>query len=296
MHAIKLFGVHTALVSPMNDGGQLSHDDLAQLIETQINEGIHGLVSVGTTGESPTLTPTEHIEVIRQTVQQVNGRVPVIAGTGSNHTQEAIAFTRQADQANADGFLLVAPYYNKPSQEGLVHHFSQVAAVTEKPIILYSIPSRCGIAIAVDTVAQLHERCPHICAIKEAGGDADRVSQLRQTLGERFVILSGDDSLTLPFMAVGAQGVISVASNLIVKDLVKMVDHALNNDFATAEALHRKYFSLFKHLFIEPNPVAIKEALYQKRLIHSKTVRLPLCAMKESNRTLLLQTLDALNP
>ena len=293
MSSIDFSGVHTALITPMKNG-QVAYPDLGRLIKFQLNEGINGLVPVGTTGESATLEQTEHLKVIRYVVQQVKGRVPVIAGTGSNSTAEAIHLTQKADQAGADAFLHVAPYYNKPSQEGLFQHFSQVASITKKPIILYSIPSRCGISIEIETVARLYRKHPNICAIKEAGGSAERVSQLRQVLGSRYTILSGDDSLTIPFMSVGAKGVISVASNLVVKDLVKMVDLALKNDFCAAEKLHRKYYPLFKNIFIEPNPVPIKEALYRTKIIQSSVVRPPLCPMSTANRATLLNTLKKL--
>lgn len=293
MSSIEFSGVHTALVTPMKNG-KISYPDLERLITFQISEGIHGLVAVGTTGESPTLEQAEHLKIIRYIVQKVKGRVPVIAGAGSNSTAEAIQLTQKADRAGADAFLLVAPYYNKPNQEGLFLHFSQIASVTKKPIILYSIPSRCGISIEVETVARLYRKHPHVCAIKEAGGSVERVSQLRQALGSKYVILSGDDGLTLPFMAVGAKGVISVASNLVVKDLVKMVDLALQNNFSAAEKLHRRYYSLFKHLFLEPNPVPVKEALYRTRLIQSSEVRSPLCSISPTNRAILLDTLKRL--
>ena len=287
-------GVYTALVTPLKADGQVDYEGLNNLVALQIEQGINGLVAVGTTGESPTLTHSEHIAVVKAIVETTAGRIPVVAGVGSNNTAEAMELTQLADKAGADALMLVAPYYNKPNQEGLFQHCSKIAAVTEKPIILYSIPSRCGIAIEVATAARLYAKHPHVCAIKEAGGDANRVSQLRQSLGDSYMILSGDDSLTLPFMAVGAQGVISVASNLVVTDLVKMVDYALKNDFASAERLHRRYYPLFKDLFIEPNPVPIKEALYESGILASKAVRSPLCPMSPDNRTRLLKTLKEL--
>ena len=288
-------GVHTALVTPLQADSHIDYEDLRKLVENQITQGISGLVAVGTTGETPTLTHSEHIAVIKAVVETAASRVPVIAGTGSNNTEEAVQLTQEADKAGADALLLVTPYYNKPSQEGLFHHFGRIASVTEKPLILYSIPSRCGIAIAVETAARLYEHYPHICAIKEAGGCADRVSQLRQALGSDYSLLSGDDSLTLPFMAVGSRGVISVASNLVVGDLVTMVRYALNNDFTAAEHLHRHYYPLFKTLFIEPNPVPIKEALHYAGILSTKTVRSPLCPMASANRTRLIETLKALD-
>ena len=286
-------GVYTAIVTPM-DQGAVSFADLQNLVEYQINEGIDGLVAVGTTGESPTLDHEEHLEVIRCVIETAAGRVPVIAGTGSNSTREAVALTRQAHDAGADGMLQVAPYYNKPSQEGLYQHFSAVAEETDKPIILYSIPSRCVIEIGIETVVRLAGKYSHVCTIKESGGSTDRVSQLLQAGGDQLTVLSGDDNMTLPFMIAGAQGVISVASNLVIKDLSAMVRCALDNDFSAAAALNRKYYALFKNLFIEPNPVPIKYALQRAGIIGSAEVRLPLCPLSDRNRKILDNTLDAL--
>jgi len=293
MNMKRFEGLLTALVTPMSQG-KICLDDLSKLVELQIEEGINGLVPVGTTGESPTLSHKERTQIIKQTVKTAAGRVPVIAGTGTNSTEEAVNLTREADKLGVDGMLLVAPYYNKPSQEGLFQHFSTIAELTEKPIVLYSIPSRCGIPIEIKTVTRLAEKYSHVCAIKESGGSCDRVSQLKEALGDDITILSGDDSLTLPFMSLGAVGVISVASNLVVKDLAKMVNAALNNNYATATSLAQKYYRLFADIFIETNPVPIKYALYQSGLIHSPEVRLPLCALDEKNEIKLRSTLKKL--
>jgi len=273
-----LTGAITALATPFRKG-QVSYEDLRKLVEHQIRGGINGLVPVGTTGESPTLSTEEHIEVIRATVEYTRGRVPVIAGTGSNSTKEAIELTHHALEAGADAFLLVAPYYNKPSPEGLFRHFAAIAETTDRPIILYSIPSRCGVEIGVPVVERLRARFPHVRWIKEAGGSLDRVDQLKQAMGSDITVLSGDDSLTLPFMSVGAEGVISVASNLIVREVVSMVHLALGNDFAAAGRLHRRLYPFFKVLFVEPNPVPIKAALAAAGVISSGEVRLPLSGM-----------------
>jgi 4-hydroxy-tetrahydrodipicolinate synthase len=284
-------GVMTALVTPMREES-ICYEDLTKLIEFQIQEGINGLVSVGTTGESPTLSDDEHLAVIRHTVKVTAGRVPVIAGTGANSTTEAISLTREAHKIGVDGILLVAPYYNKPSQEGLFRHFSAVAQETDKPIILYSIPSRCGVEIGIDTVCRLAEKYTHVRTIKEAGGSCDRVSRLIESAGDTLTILSGDDNLTLPFMSLGATGVISVASNLVVTDLVKMVQAALNNDFATASKINNKYYKLFRDIFIETNPVPIKYTLQRAGYISSDQVRLPLCPMSDVNKDILIKTLE----
>jgi 4-hydroxy-tetrahydrodipicolinate synthase len=289
-------GIFTALATPMRDG-KVAYDDLEKLIAHQLKGGINGLVSVGTTGESPTLNHDEHIGVIRATVQAANAQVPVYAGTGSNSTEEAVTLTREAEAAGVDGFLLVAPYYNKPNDEGLFRHFSQVAAATEKPIILYSIPSRCGIEISVEVTARLYEAFPHVCCMKAAEGSCDKVARYINTLGDDFAVMSGDDALTLPFMSAGATGVISVASNLVVAPLVKMVQAANANDFDTARRTFLKYYPLFKAIFVEPNPVPIKYALQRAGIIQCSSVRLPLVPLSETNRKsldALLQELDLL--
>jgi 4-hydroxy-tetrahydrodipicolinate synthase len=287
-------GAITALVTPFRNG-QIAYDDLDRLVDAQIAGGIKGLVPVGTTGESPTLDNDEHIEVIRRVVARSAGRVPVLAGTGSNCTREAVELTRKAEEAGADAMLVVAPYYNKPSQEGLYRHFSAIAEATRKPIVLYSIPGRCGIEIAVQTVARLRAAFPHINHIKEAGGSCDRVDQLRQTCGESVTILCGDDGLTLPFISLGAKGVISVASNLFPAEIAKLCELALSGKRAEAIALHHRFQALFKNLFIEPNPVPAKYAMSKLRLIASPEVRLPLCELSDTNRAILDKTLAGLS-
>ena len=281
-----LHGVHTALITPMKDG-EVSYGDLENLISKQIDGNVSGLVPCGTTGESPTLCKDEHLEVIRQTIGMANGKVPVIAGTGANSTQEALFLTENADQAGADAFLIVAPYYNKPSQEGLFAHFSEIAKRTEKPIVLYSIPSRCGIEISTDTVKRLRENHPHICALKEAGGRSSKVSETVVALDSDFTVLSGDDGLTLPFMVCGAKGVVSVASNLIPQKVVSLVSLALEGKFIDAQKVHLENYNFFTDIFCEPNPVPIKTLLHLKNVISSAEVRLPLSPVSASNKQLL---------
>ncbi|MAH26434.1 MAG: 4-hydroxy-tetrahydrodipicolinate synthase [Opitutae bacterium] len=281
-----LHGVHTALITPMKDG-EVSYGDLENLISKQIDGNVSGLVPCGTTGESPTLCKDEHLEVIRQTIGMVNGKVPVIAGTGANSTQEALFLTENADQAGADAFLIVAPYYNKPSQDGLFAHFSAIAKRTDKPIVLYSIPSRCGIEISTDTVKRLRENHPHICALKEAGGRSSKVSETVVALDSDFTVLSGDDGLTLPFMACGAKGVVSVASNLIPQKVVSLVSLALEGKFIDAQKIHLENYNFFTDIFCEPNPVPIKTLLHLKNVISSAEVRLPLSPVSASNKQLL---------
>lgn len=285
-------GVFTALVTPFRDG-KVAFDDLRDLVGKQIAGGVDGLVPVGTTGESPTLDHSEHLEVIRAVVEAADGRVPVIAGTGSNSTAEAVALTKRAADAGVDGFLQVAPYYNKPTQEGLFRHFSAVAEATNKPIVLYSIPGRCVIEIGVPTVERLLAAHPHVNHIKEAGGSCDRVDRLRRAMGDDLTILSGDDSLTIPFMAIGAQGVISVLSNLMPGEVSTMVKAALSGDFARAGAIHERLYPLFKALFVEPNPTPVKAAMAQAGLISSDEVRLPLCEMQPANRKILIEAVAA---
>lgn len=288
-----LTGTITALVTPLRQQ-KVDFSDLKKLVDYQIRGGIDGLVPVGTTGESPTLDYDEHLEVIRATVEYARGRVPVIAGTGSNCTREALDLTKRAHDAGADAMLVVAPYYNKPSQEGLYRHFAALAECTDRPIVLYSIPGRCGIEIAVPTIERLRRKYPHVNTVKEAGGSVDRVDQLKQALGDDIVVLSGDDSLTLPFMAVGAQGVVSVASNLYVREVSKMVRLALQDDFRKAAKIHRRLYPVFKALFIEPNPVPIKTALADADILGSAEVRPPLCEMSEANRALLAKATENL--
>ncbi|HWA27828.1 MAG TPA: 4-hydroxy-tetrahydrodipicolinate synthase [Lacunisphaera sp.] len=293
MNRSRIFtGTYTAIVTPFHRGA-VAFEELRKLVNFQIRGGISGLVPVGTTGESPTVSHEEHQEIIRCTIEAARGRVPVIAGTGSNSTREAIDMTKAADAAGADGFLQVAPYYNRPTQEGLFEHFSRIAEVTEKPIVLYSIPGRCGIEIGVKVIERLRAKYPHVAHIKEAGGSVDRVDQIVSALGDAMTVLSGDDSLTLPFMAVGAKGVISVASNLYPKEVGKLVNLALAHDYAKARALHRKLYPVFKTIFIESNPAPIKLAMAQAGIIGSDEVRPPLCPLGAASRTTLLATLKA---
>ncbi|MCB1230253.1 MAG: 4-hydroxy-tetrahydrodipicolinate synthase [Verrucomicrobiae bacterium] len=275
-------GTHTALVTPFTGHGHsVDAHAFCGLIDKQFEAGISGVVPVGTTGESPTLSHEEHVRVIELAVQHTAKRGLVIAGTGSNSTDEAITLTQAAEKAGADAALLVAPYYNKPSQEGLFQHYKLIAEASEIPLMLYSIPGRCGIAIEVDTVVRLAENCPNIRALKEAGGSVERVNQLRAALPEDFEILSGDDSLTLPFMSVGACGVVSVASNLIpgpMVDLVKAMNEARLGD---AQALHRKFYPLFAaFLKLDTNPVPIKTAMSLAGHCESD-LRLPMVPMTE---------------
>lgn len=272
-------GTHTAIVTPFSNG-RIDEAALKRLIDEQFACGISGVVPCGTTGESPTLSYEEHERVIQLAVEYTAGRGLVMAGTGSNSTREAVQMTREAEAAGATAILQVAPYYNKPTPEGLFQHFKAVAEVTSLPVMLYSIPGRCGIDIPVETVARLAEACPNIRAIKEAGGNPERVSQMRMVLPASFEILSGDDSLTLPFMAVGAVGVVSVASNLIPGPIAQMVKLALEGRFVEARAIHERWYPLLSaFLKLSTNPIPIKTALGLAGRIDPE-LRLPLAAME----------------
>ncbi len=284
-------GTYTALVTPFRDG-LVDEAALEELVRMQIRGGVDGIVPVGTTGESPTLDYEEHIRVIELAVKFAAGRIKVLAGTGGNSTKEATYLTRRAEEVGADGSLQVAPYYNKPTQEGLFRHFHAIARATRLPIVLYSIPGRCGVEVAVETVNRLAHDSINIVGIKEAGGSADRVRQLHAALGPSFTILSGDDSLTLPFMAVGARGVISVASNVLPRQVAHMVEAFRKGKLAIAQKLHQKLYPLFKDLFLETNPVPVKAALAMMGLIEEE-YRLPLVPMSPKNRAVLARTLGA---
>ncbi|MDQ6913685.1 MAG: 4-hydroxy-tetrahydrodipicolinate synthase [Verrucomicrobiota bacterium] len=284
-------GIYTALVTPFRDGA-IDLGAFEKLIESQIAGGITGVIPVGTTGESPTLSHDEKEELIRRAVEIARGRCQVLAGTGSNSTAAAIAATKEAEKLGVDGALVVAPYYNKPSQEGLFRHFAAIARETKLPIMLYNIPGRCSIDVLPETVLRLANECKNVVSIKEAGGSVERVGVLRGILPNEFTILSGDDGLILPFMAVGAVGVVSVASNLLPADVVALVRCLEKGDLAGAQPLNRRLSGLFKDLFIEPNPVPLKTALAWRGLM-SAEVRLPLCEMTSANQERLRKTLDA---
>ena len=288
-------GTYTALVTPFTKSGAVDEGRLKQLAETQIAAGVDGLVQCGTTGESTTLSHEEHDHVVALVVKFAAKRCKIIAGTGSNATDEAIALTRHAAEAGADGSLQVVPYYNKPTQAGLYAHFRAIAeAVPELPMILYNIPGRCGVDMANDTIVRLRRDLPkQVVGLKEATGQVDRVSQLRALADKDFSILSGDDSLTLPMMSVGAVGVISVASNIVPREVTELTHAALKGDFAKAGQIHAKLLPLFKDLFIETNPVPVKAALAMAGQIE-ETYRLPLVPMADNNRAQLKKTLVAL--
>jgi 4-hydroxy-tetrahydrodipicolinate synthase len=274
-----LQGAHTAIVTPFNKNGSVDYVRYRKLIEFQIENGIDGIVPVGTTGESPTLNNDEHMKVIEETVAAVNGRVLVIAGTGANSTAEAVELTRQAGKLGVDATLQVTPYYNKPNQEGLYRHFSMIADIG-LPVVLYNVPGRTAREIAIETVARLANH-PNVVAVKEAGGKVERVKQTLDVCD--LEVLSGDDALALPMMRDGAIGVISVVSNVVPGVVASLIHTALEGNWKAAQALHNRYVKLFDAMFIDTNPIPVKAALAMMGKI-KEVYRLPLCEMGDADK------------
>ena len=286
---MKLFGTITAMVTPFAKDGSVDYGRLQAIVAEQVAGGVEGICAVGTSGESPTLTHEEHHKVIEKTIEFAAGKVKIVAGTGANSTAEAISLTQAAiAMGGADACLQVTPYYNKPNAEGLYRHFMTVADLG-LPVILYNVPGRAGKEIPLSVVARLAQH-PNIVAIKEAAGSVDRVCAI-QNLVPGFTVLSGDDSLTVPMIAVGASGVISVASNVIPREMGDLVRAALAGDFATARAAHAKYYELFRDLFIDTNPVMVKEAMALMGKIE-RAFRLPLCETTDANLAQMKHTLE----
>ena len=281
----------TALVTPFTDGS-VDEEALKAFIDFQIDNGIAGLVPCGSTGESATLTYEEHDRVVKLTIERVAGRVPVIAGTGSNSTAETLMFTKHAEEAGADAALLISPYYNKPTQQGLYEHYMKVAEEVTLPIFLYNVPGRTGVNILPETVARLSEAA-NIVGIKEATGDMAQVSDVIEFSSEGFTILSGDDATIFPLLALGGHGVISVTSNIVPKDMSDMVNNFLSGDIDAARALHYKLAPLHRAMFLETNPIPVKEALAMMGMITGAEFKLPLVAMSGSNREKLGAALKA---
>lgn len=280
-------GSIVALVTPFAEG-EVDFETLRELINFQIESGIDAIVPVGTTGESATLSAEEHQQVIEVVVNETGGRVPVIAGAGSNSTAEAVEYTRFAKKVGADGTLQVVPYYNKPTQEGLYQHFATIAREVDLPMILYNIPGRCSVNMQPRTIARLGE-IENIVAIKEASGQLDQVSEIAIT--SELTILSGDDSLTLPIASVGGKGVVSVAANIVPTDVKALTDAILEGDFATARQWHNKLYVLCKSLLtLATNPIPIKAAMAMLKMA-SEDVRLPLVGLSESKKEQLSQAL-----
>jgi 4-hydroxy-tetrahydrodipicolinate synthase len=284
-------GAMVAIVTPFKDG-QVDEDGLRQLIEFQIAKGTKGIIPCGTTGESATLSFQEHERVVAITVEQANKRVPVIAGTGSNNTAEAVRLTQHAKNVGADGALMISPYYNKPTQEGLYQHFKKVAENVDIPIILYNIPGRTSVNMEVDTIARLAQ-IKNIVGIKEASGSMKQITDIIARCGEDFAVLSGEDFLTFPLMCVGGKGVISVSSNIIPTDMAELCDLCLAGNYVAARKLYYRLLPLCHALFYETNPAPVKAALAMMGMIASDAVRLPLVSMSAANRERLRRELEA---
>jgi 4-hydroxy-tetrahydrodipicolinate synthase len=282
-------GALTALVTPFDRGGKVDEEGLQRNVEFQIKEGIHGLVPVGTTGECATLSYEEHNRVIEVVVDAAKGRVPVLAGTGSNSTWEALMLTNHAKEVGADGALLIVPYYNKPTQAGIYAHFKKIAEEVDIPQVLYNIPSRTGVNMLPETVRKL-ARLKNIVGVKEASGDLQQIAQIIKLVGKDMTVISGDDSLTLKVMKLGGAGVISVASNLVPGKVVRLVEAFRAGDIETAERVHNELSLLFKVLFIETNPAPVKMAMNWMGMA-AGGLRLPLVELEPENRAKLRKVL-----
>ena len=280
-------GSLVATVTPFKNGG-VDYKKLQEFVEYHISNGTDGIVPVGTTGESPTLSHEEHMKVVETVVKTVNGRIPVIAGAGSNSTHEAKSLTKHAKDVGADAVLSITPYYNKPTQNGLIKHFTSIADAVDIPIVMYNVPGRTGVKLLPDTVAEL-SKIKNIVAIKEACGSIEQVCAILSKCD--ITVLSGDDSLTFPMLAVGGKGVISVAANIIPKEMAEIVSLFEKGEIEKSRELHYKYWDIFKDLFIETNPIPVKAAMDMMGLLKFD-VRSPLCPMVESNREKLRATLE----
>lgn len=283
-------GSMVAMVTPFRDG-KVDEAKIGELVEFHVKHGTDAIIPCGTTGESPTLSHSEHKQVVEATIKAAAGRVPVIAGTGSNSTAEAIDFTQHAKKAGANGVLMVCPYYNKPTQAGLIAHYKAVAEAVDIPIILYNIPGRTGVNMLTETVATLADM-PNIVGMKEASGSLEQMTEVISVCGDRLTVVSGDDTLTLPLMAVGGKGVISVIANILPKETAEMTRAALNGDWKRAQELHLRMFPLCKAMFYETNPGPVKTAMQLLGRLNGE-LRLPLAPMTDANRDKLAKALKA---
>lgn len=290
--AINFSGTMTALVTPFSTGGEFDSEAMRRLVEWQIESGIDGLVVCGSTGEAATLTDKEYSSVVETVVQTTDGRVPVVAGAGSNNTARAVELTRLADSAGADGLLHVTPFYNKPTPNGIIAHFTAIANSTDLPIIAYNVPGRTGQNMTAEACWRLSQEVPQVVAVKEASGNIEQVMEIRSKVANDFSILSGDDALTLPMLVVGADGLISVTSNQIPAEMTNLVRLARQGDFAAARQIHYEWLELMKVNFIESNPQPVKTALSLMNKIE-ESFRLPLVAMDSDNKTILKEVLNA---
>jgi 4-hydroxy-tetrahydrodipicolinate synthase len=275
-------GSLVALVTPFRNDA-IDEAKLRELVEFHVKNGTDGIIPCGTTGESPTLSHDEHRRVVDVVIEAAAGRVSVVAGTGSNSTREAIGLTKHAAAAGAAGALVVNPYYNKPTQEGLYRHFRAVAESSDLPIIVYNIQGRTAVNVETDTMARLVRDCPNIVGVKEASGSLDQMTQVILACGPDFSVLSGDDNVTLPLMSVGGRGVVSVIANIVPRDVADMTHAALDGDWKRARDLHLKLFPLSRAAFLETNPIPIKEAMAMAGMIEPE-LRLPMCRMSDANR------------
>lgn len=293
MKALVQFGkIVTAMVTPFDRKGNVDFAKTTKLIDYLLENGTDSLVVAGTTGESPTLTAEEKIALFRHVVSVVNGRVPVIAGTGSNNTRASIELTKKAEEIGVDAVMLVAPYYNKPNQEGLYQHFKAIAESTSLPVMLYNIPGRSVVNIAVDTIVRLSE-IPNIVAVKDASGNLDAMTEIIARTRDDFLLYSGDDSITLPVLSIGGAGVVSVASHIIGNEMQQMIAAFEAGEIAKAAKLHQKLLPIMKGLFAAPSPVPVKTALQLKGL-DVGSVRLPLVPLTEQERIKLMNLLNTL--
>lgn len=283
MKELLFTGAGTALVTPFDKDGAVLWDELARLVEFQVSEGIDAIIACGTTGEAATMTAEEHLRTIRFITEQVKGRVPVIAGTGSNDTRFCVELSLAAKEIGVDGLLLVTPYYNKTSQKGLEESFTYIADSVKMPCILYNVPSRTGCNILPATYQKL-SRNPYIVATKEANGDTAAVARTMALCGDDLTIYSGEDNQVLPIMALGGKGVISVFSNALPRELHEMTTAILENDLASAREMNAEYLDLMDGFFMDVNPIPIKEALYQMGMISTNFCRMPLTTMTEENQ------------
>ena len=274
-------GAGTALVTPFTPAGEIAWEELEKLVDFQLEGGIDAIIACGTTGEAATMTAEEHLKVVDFIIKKVNGRVPVIAGTGSNDTAFCVELSLEAKQLGADGLLLVTPYYNKTSQKGLVESFDYIADTVKMPCILYNVPSRTGCNIQIETYCELAKN-PYVVAVKEASGNAALAARIVAQCGDSLTVYSGEDNMTLSLMALGGKGVISVFSNALPRQMHDLAAAMLNGDLDTARALNNQYLDLMDGFFLDVNPIPIKEALYQMGLIGSNFCRLPLTTMTEA--------------
>ena len=285
--------VITAMVTPFNEKREVNYEQVEALAAHLVNSGSDAILVTGTTGETPTLTHEEEIEILSSAKRAVLGKGKVIMGAGSNSTETAVMIAKRAEKEGADAILSVIPYYNKPSQAGIIEHFSAIAESVELPVIMYNIPSRTGVNVSVDTVKTLAKKYQNIVAIKQSFGDMDTVTELRMSCPTDFAIYSGDDSLTLPMLALGAHGVISVASHLFGTEIKSMIRNFKTGDVATAKNMHQKLYPIFKKLFMAPNPVPVKAALAYKGII-DEYVRRPLVELTKAEKTELTFVLDSI--